>query len=295
MTCAAGTSRTGTCWAEGRCGSSAQHLNPQTSCLSARFLPSWPQPGRDGGVWLTVTLLRPVLAGVCRGGSVPQLCPAPWGMSQAPAQPHSRLPASFPHCPTLLPPCRCRFIQGSATRNPYVFYHWRYIDVFVYFSHHTVTIPPVCWTNAAHRNGVPVLGEGRASRRAGGSRTGPVGAPGMQWVCWAHGGFSGVRSQRCSRTPSRHIHHGVDRRGEAVRGVPGRRGGGVPRRERAAGPHRPALPLRRLADQPGEHAEREPRCPARLLPAPLPLLLPCAAPRPPRANASLLSPARRQR
>ncbi|NWU96493.1 ENASE acetylglucosaminidase, partial [Upupa epops] len=61
-----------------------------------------------------------------------------------------------------------RFIQGSATRNPYVFYHWRYIDVFVYFSHHTVTIPPVCWTNAAHRNGVPVLGEGRGAgaRRA---------------------------------------------------------------------------------------------------------------------------------
>uniref|UniRef100_A0A8C6IPX1 Cytosolic endo-beta-N-acetylglucosaminidase n=1 Tax=Melopsittacus undulatus TaxID=13146 RepID=A0A8C6IPX1_MELUD len=51
-----------------------------------------------------------------------------------------------------------RFIQGSATSNPYVFYHWRYIDIFVYFSHHTVTIPPVCWTNAAHRNGVLVLG-----------------------------------------------------------------------------------------------------------------------------------------
>ncbi|XP_072737182.1 cytosolic endo-beta-N-acetylglucosaminidase isoform X5 [Ciconia boyciana] len=51
-----------------------------------------------------------------------------------------------------------RFIQGSATHNPYVFYHWRYIDIFVYFSHHAVTIPPVCWTNAAHRNGVPVLG-----------------------------------------------------------------------------------------------------------------------------------------
>ncbi|XP_065549422.1 cytosolic endo-beta-N-acetylglucosaminidase isoform X2 [Lathamus discolor] len=51
-----------------------------------------------------------------------------------------------------------RFIQGSATRNPYVFYHWRYIDIFVYFSHRTVTIPPVCWTNAAHRNGVLVLG-----------------------------------------------------------------------------------------------------------------------------------------
>ncbi|XP_029768021.1 cytosolic endo-beta-N-acetylglucosaminidase [Terrapene carolina triunguis] len=51
-----------------------------------------------------------------------------------------------------------RFIQGSASRDPYVFYHWQYIDIFVYFSHHPVTIPPVTWTNAAHRNGVSVLG-----------------------------------------------------------------------------------------------------------------------------------------
>lgn len=52
-----------------------------------------------------------------------------------------------------------RFIQGSAAQQPYAFYHWQYIDVFVYFSHHTVTIPPVGWTNAAHRHGVCVLGE----------------------------------------------------------------------------------------------------------------------------------------
>ncbi|KAH0517904.1 Cytosolic endo-beta-N-acetylglucosaminidase [Microtus ochrogaster] len=51
-----------------------------------------------------------------------------------------------------------RFIQGSKVQNPYSFYHWQYIDIFVYFSHHTVTIPPVCWTNAAHRHGVCVLG-----------------------------------------------------------------------------------------------------------------------------------------
>ncbi|XP_052051577.1 cytosolic endo-beta-N-acetylglucosaminidase isoform X2 [Apodemus sylvaticus] len=51
-----------------------------------------------------------------------------------------------------------RFIQGSEVPNPYSFYHWQYIDIFVYFSHHTVTIPPVCWTNAAHRHGVCVLG-----------------------------------------------------------------------------------------------------------------------------------------
>ncbi|XP_075760253.1 cytosolic endo-beta-N-acetylglucosaminidase isoform X2 [Pelodiscus sinensis] len=51
-----------------------------------------------------------------------------------------------------------RFIQGSAWRDPYVFYHWQYIDIFVYFSHHPVTIPPVGWTNAAHRHGVAMLG-----------------------------------------------------------------------------------------------------------------------------------------
>ncbi|KAG8507489.1 Cytosolic endo-beta-N-acetylglucosaminidase [Galemys pyrenaicus] len=51
-----------------------------------------------------------------------------------------------------------RFIQGSPATNPYCFYHWQYIDIFVYFSHHMVTIPPVCWTNAAHRHGVSVLG-----------------------------------------------------------------------------------------------------------------------------------------
>ncbi|XP_006869712.1 PREDICTED: cytosolic endo-beta-N-acetylglucosaminidase [Chrysochloris asiatica] len=51
-----------------------------------------------------------------------------------------------------------RFIQGSETQNPYTFYHWQYIDIFVYFSHQLVTIPPVGWTNAAHRHGVCVLG-----------------------------------------------------------------------------------------------------------------------------------------
>ncbi|XP_017380450.1 cytosolic endo-beta-N-acetylglucosaminidase isoform X1 [Cebus imitator] len=51
-----------------------------------------------------------------------------------------------------------RFIQGSAAQTPYAFYHWQHVDVFVYFSHHAVTIPPVGWTNAAHRQGVCVLG-----------------------------------------------------------------------------------------------------------------------------------------
>ncbi|KAF0424483.1 glycoside hydrolase [Gigaspora margarita] len=40
----------------------------------------------------------------------------------------------------------------------YSIQYWQYIDIFIYFSHHRITIPPPQWTNAAHRNGVKVLG-----------------------------------------------------------------------------------------------------------------------------------------
>ncbi|KAM7372584.1 hypothetical protein PAMP_009742 [Pampus punctatissimus] len=51
-----------------------------------------------------------------------------------------------------------RFLQGTKTENPYAFYHWQYIDIFNYFTHNMVTIPPAVWTNAAHKHGVIVLG-----------------------------------------------------------------------------------------------------------------------------------------
>ncbi|ESO93332.1 hypothetical protein LOTGIDRAFT_119666 [Lottia gigantea] len=51
-----------------------------------------------------------------------------------------------------------RFVQGSSSSDAYRFYHWQYIDIFIYFSHNLVTIPPPCWTNAGHRHGVKVLG-----------------------------------------------------------------------------------------------------------------------------------------
>lgn len=52
-----------------------------------------------------------------------------------------------------------RFIQGTYAEAPYAFYHWQYIDIFNYFTHNMVTIPPAVWTNAAHKHGVLVLGE----------------------------------------------------------------------------------------------------------------------------------------
>ena len=36
--------------------------------------------------------------------------------------------------------------------------HFHWVDVFIYFSHSLVTIPPRGWIDAAHRHGTPVLG-----------------------------------------------------------------------------------------------------------------------------------------
>ena len=53
-----------------------------------------------------------------------------------------------------------RFTNGANNllSEPYVFTHWSKIDIFVYFSHHFITIPPIGWIEAAHKNGVQILG-----------------------------------------------------------------------------------------------------------------------------------------
>ena len=51
-----------------------------------------------------------------------------------------------------------RFVQGVFEAPSYRFQFWNLVDIFVYFSHTCVTLPPVVWVSAAHREGVRVLG-----------------------------------------------------------------------------------------------------------------------------------------
>ncbi|KAF9580926.1 hypothetical protein BGW38_002237, partial [Lunasporangiospora selenospora] len=48
--------------------------------------------------------------------------------------------------------------QGNDYERIYSVQYWNYVDIFIYFSHNLITIPPPSWTNAAHRNGVRCLG-----------------------------------------------------------------------------------------------------------------------------------------
>ncbi|GIY42992.1 cytosolic endo-beta-N-acetylglucosaminidase [Caerostris extrusa] len=51
-----------------------------------------------------------------------------------------------------------RFINGAKQDDPFFFVHWAAVDIFGYFSHNLVSIPPCSWISAAHRNGVQVIG-----------------------------------------------------------------------------------------------------------------------------------------
>ncbi|CAL8143116.1 unnamed protein product [Orchesella dallaii] len=51
-----------------------------------------------------------------------------------------------------------RFVNGCGNMENYVYRNWLLTDIFVYFSHKFVTIPPLGWINAAHSHGVKILG-----------------------------------------------------------------------------------------------------------------------------------------
>lgn len=49
-------------------------------------------------------------------------------------------------------------VDGTGNHTSYSFYHWAGIDIFCYFSHHLVTVPPLGWINVAHAHGVKIIG-----------------------------------------------------------------------------------------------------------------------------------------
>lgn len=49
-------------------------------------------------------------------------------------------------------------VDGTNDHEAYTFYNWGGIDIFCYFSHHLVTIPPLGWINIGHAHGVQVIG-----------------------------------------------------------------------------------------------------------------------------------------
>ncbi|EXB29265.1 Cytosolic endo-beta-N-acetylglucosaminidase [Morus notabilis] len=51
-----------------------------------------------------------------------------------------------------------KWVQGGTNPEAFDLSHWYLMDVFVYFSHNLVALPPPCWTNTAHLHGVKVLG-----------------------------------------------------------------------------------------------------------------------------------------
>ncbi|XP_014261831.1 cytosolic endo-beta-N-acetylglucosaminidase-like [Cimex lectularius] len=51
-----------------------------------------------------------------------------------------------------------KYSFGSQKKDEFQFFRWSGIDIFVYFTRNLLTVPPLGWINAAHRNGVIVLG-----------------------------------------------------------------------------------------------------------------------------------------
>ncbi|XP_059046620.1 uncharacterized protein LOC131842119 [Achroia grisella] len=48
--------------------------------------------------------------------------------------------------------------DGTGNHDAYTFYNWAGVDIFCYFSHHLITIPPLGWINVGHQHGVKVIG-----------------------------------------------------------------------------------------------------------------------------------------
>ena len=68
--------------------------------------------------------------------------------------------------------CRGGYNQTADVDYLNCFRGWEAIDVFCYFGHNRVSMPPGVWVSACHQRGVPCLGTHLRGRRGGGRRGG---------------------------------------------------------------------------------------------------------------------------
>ena len=51
-----------------------------------------------------------------------------------------------------------RYISGSAYVDAFQIFSWNYIDIFCYFSHNLLSIPPISWINCCRLHGAKAFG-----------------------------------------------------------------------------------------------------------------------------------------
>ena len=88
---------------------------------------------------------------------VPPATPSPTQTQEQSAVPRiARLLVCHDFKGGYLPHEAAQGIEGSTT--VYTCEYLQYVDIFVYFSHKLVAVPPVSWINLMHKNGVKILG-----------------------------------------------------------------------------------------------------------------------------------------
>ncbi|GAA93437.1 glycoside hydrolase family 85 protein [Mixia osmundae IAM 14324] len=87
---------------------------------------------------------------------------AAWHATHAPVEHLDSYQTARAYDPSVPRTLVCHDFRGGYTeqldRRDYVFHYWHLIDIFIYFSHHRVSIPPASLIAAAHKRDTKVLG-----------------------------------------------------------------------------------------------------------------------------------------
>lgn len=120
--------------------------------LRRRACNRWKGSGAGGATKATGDLEDPDSTGLSAGSVKPRLLVChdfSGGYRQSDARTFAYIP---PHGTGATPG------RISSVETAYTVSYWDRVDLFVYFSHHCISVPPREWIDSGHRRGVPVLG-----------------------------------------------------------------------------------------------------------------------------------------